>query len=741
MKIFLTTMSMGIGGAETHIFELSLALLKQGHDITIISAGGDFLPRLIEKGVKHIYAPMNTRSISSMYASYKILCKAVNTEKPDIIHAHARIPALVSHYVAKKFNIPFVTTDHGKFGTSFLTRLMTRWGDKTLAVSEDLKRYLIDNYRIKDENIFLTINGINTDVFTPNKERNIGILDEFSIPHDAKIILSVSRIDTTAFMCAEELVECAEKIYDYDPKTRIVIVGNGNLYNDIKDKADKINAKLGINYIVLTGGRTDISEFCSVCDVFCGVSRAAMEAVASCKPALIAGDGAYFGILSDANLEEAESYNFTCRGIKGFDKNKFVEDIKLALSNDEYLRRNSAYLREYVISNLSAFRMANDAENVYLKAIQDKGKYDCVLLGYYGFGNMGDDALLMNIIKNLKSKLPYLHIAVLSYSVKSMREKLKSENVDVYNRFNPCSVLKVFKNSKNLMFGGGTLLQDNTSTKSLLYYLYMIRIAKHYGLDVILYANGIGPIRKAVNRSRITRILPDISLITARDKQTYEYIKELDKNANIFLTADEALTTVPSNTDCRLIEKSFENNRFICISVRKWRDINDEEYIKYAKVISDFCKTNSLKALFIVMEAHNDLMITQKLQKCFDVETQILHAGNDMNGDELVGVISKSLFTVSVRLHTLIFSACANVPMIGLSYDPKVSAFMKLADIDEEYIIDISTKCDEDLKKALDKMYLNIQTEKKHITDTMEKLRLSANKNAEITANFLNKNR
>ena len=72
MKIFLTTMSMGIGGAETHIFELSLALLKQGHDITIISAGGDFLPRLIEKGVKHIYAPMNTRSMSSMYNSYKL---------------------------------------------------------------------------------------------------------------------------------------------------------------------------------------------------------------------------------------------------------------------------------------------------------------------------------------------------------------------------------------------------------------------------------------------------------------------------------------------------------------------------------------------------------------------------------------------------------------------------------------------------------------------------------------------
>ena len=79
--------------------------------------------------------------------------------------------------------------------------------------------------------------------------------------------------------------------------------------------------------------------------------------------------------------------------------------------------------------------------------------------------------------------------------------------------------------------------------------------------------------------------------------------------------------------------------------------------------------------------------------------------------------------------------------MIGLSYDPKVSSFMKLADIDEDYIIDISDNSDTALKKALDKMYSNITLEKKKITDTMRELRLSAEKNAEITANFLNKNR
>lgn len=738
MKIFLTTMSMGIGGAETHIYELSLGLLKKGHDVTIVSAGGDFLPRLVDKGIKHIYAPMNVRSVSSIFSSYKILCEAVKKEKPDIIHAHARIPALVSHYVAKKFNIPFVTTDHGKFGTSFLTRLMTRWGDKTIAVSEDLKRYLIENYKIKDEDISLTINGINTDVFAPRSTRNLAILDEFSIPYDCKIILTVSRIDTTAFMCAEELVDCAKEIYNHDPNTRIVIVGNGNMYDAIREKADRVNDALGINYIIMTGGRTDICEFCSVCDVFCGVSRAAMEAAASCKPILIAGDGAYFGRLTKENLSEAESYNFTCRGVKGFDKNKFIEDIIFSLDNSDALSENIAFLREYVISNLSAMRMTNDAENVYIKAMRASGKYDCVLLGYYGFGNMGDDALLMNIIKNLRSKAPYIRIAVLSYNVKSMREKLQCSDVDVFNRFNPFSVLKVFKNAKCLIFGGGTLLQDNTSTKSLLYYLTMIRVAKKCSLDVILYANGIGPVRKEINRRRIQRILADISLITARDEQTLEYIKKLDDSVNIHLTADEALTTVPSDSASHILGEDFLNSRFICISVRKWRDIKDDEYVKLADVISEFCKRNSLKAIFIVMESHNDLTITQKLQSRFEVDTKILNAGDGMSGEELTGIISKSMFTVSVRLHTLIFSACANIPMIGLSYDPKVASFMHLAGIDNDYVIDISENSSSDLGKALDKMLSNVIRETEHITSTMESLRMSAEKNAEITTDFLN---
>ena len=40
-KILMATNGMQIGGAETHILELSIELRRMGYDITVISKGGN----------------------------------------------------------------------------------------------------------------------------------------------------------------------------------------------------------------------------------------------------------------------------------------------------------------------------------------------------------------------------------------------------------------------------------------------------------------------------------------------------------------------------------------------------------------------------------------------------------------------------------------------------------------------------------------------------------------------------
>jgi len=101
LKILMTTMSMDIGGAETHILELCKLLAKRGHNISLVSNGGVYVSDLEEAGVKHIIAPLHRRDIPSICRSYFVLKRIIKQERPDIVHAHARIPGFICGMIRK----------------------------------------------------------------------------------------------------------------------------------------------------------------------------------------------------------------------------------------------------------------------------------------------------------------------------------------------------------------------------------------------------------------------------------------------------------------------------------------------------------------------------------------------------------------------------------------------------------------------------------------------------------------
>ena len=148
MKVLMTTMMMDIGGAETHVLEVSRELVRRGYDVTVASAGGVYVDKLRQAGVRHITAPLNTRNPLHMLRAYKILARLLKKEKFDLIHAHARIPAYLCSLLSKRYHVRMVTTAHCTFKVNGILRRLTRWGERSLAVSEDIKQYLIDEYHI-----------------------------------------------------------------------------------------------------------------------------------------------------------------------------------------------------------------------------------------------------------------------------------------------------------------------------------------------------------------------------------------------------------------------------------------------------------------------------------------------------------------------------------------------------------------------------------------------------------------
>ena len=166
MKLLMVTMGLDIGGAETHIVELARELHRRGYDVLVASNGGSYVPELEKNGIKHYLVPLHTKNPVCVIKSRRLLKEILAEEKPDIVHAHARIPAFIAGRLCREMNILFVTTAHWVFTTKFGLKYITDWGKKTVAVSEDIKKYLMDNYKIPAEDITVTINGIDTEKFS-----------------------------------------------------------------------------------------------------------------------------------------------------------------------------------------------------------------------------------------------------------------------------------------------------------------------------------------------------------------------------------------------------------------------------------------------------------------------------------------------------------------------------------------------------------------------------------------------
>ena len=161
-KILMALMGLEIGGAETHVVELSKELQKQGYDIIVASNGGVYEKELAEAGIRHYHVPLNQRNVLKMARSYFILKKIIKKEKVDIVHSHARIPSFVCGLLKERMknSFTFVTSAHWVFYTGMGLKYIPNGGQKVIAVSDDIREYLMENYKVRYEDIFVTINGI-----------------------------------------------------------------------------------------------------------------------------------------------------------------------------------------------------------------------------------------------------------------------------------------------------------------------------------------------------------------------------------------------------------------------------------------------------------------------------------------------------------------------------------------------------------------------------------------------------
>lgn len=673
-KILMATMGLDIGGAETHIVELSKQLKVMGHDVVVVSNGGVYVPEIEAAGIRHYEAPLHRRSVGCMHRSLGVLRKVIRQEKPDIVHAHARIPGFLCGILHKGMGFPFVTTAHWVFQTGGGLRYLTNWGQRTIAVSDDIKEYLVREYGVPAEHISVTINGIDTDKFSPEVS-GAKVLKEFELDANAPVVSYVSRMDADRALVARQLIEIAPELERRVPGVQLLIAGGGNVFDELNEMADRVNKKLGRRMIAMTGPRTDINEVVAAGDVFVGVSRAALEAMAAAKPVIVAGNEGYQGLFGPDKLDQARLGNFCCRGLELSTPERLLEDVAAVLNLPGERRDGlGAYGRQVIFDYYSVRRMAQDCLDMYAKA--RRRVCNVLMSGYYGFSNAGDDAILQSIHDNLVSASDEIAVTVLSNDPVQTRERY---GMDAVPRFHLPAVWRAVSRCDVLLSGGGSLLQDRTSTRSLLYYLSLMWLAKKKGKKVMLYANGIGPVNRPTNRRRVKRAVEQADLVTLRDHSSARELREMGVGRrDLYVTADPVFTmdrAEQSRVD-EILEKAgvVKGQGLAVVSVRGWPGMEGFP-CKLAAVCDHLYEKYGLVSLFVLMQPDHDRDISQKVRR--EMKNPSVLLDQTLVPAELMGVIAEGKLCLAMRLHTLIFAARASVPMAGLVYDPKVSSYLE----------------------------------------------------------------
>lgn len=732
-KILMITMGLDIGGAETHIVELSKELKRRGYDILVASSGGIYVREIEDYGIRHEVVPMNTRNAGMMFRSFFLLRRLIKRENPDIVHAHARIPAFVAGMVRKTLKFNFVTSAHGVFETGGGLRYLTNWGDKTVAVSDDIRRYLRESYGVAGQNIKVTINGIDTEKFSSHTSSE-KIEREFGLNPDAPVICHVSRLDDETVMMAEKLIDSVIRIDQEMPGAQLIIAGGGTMEESLKQRASSINDSMGRRAVIMTGPRTDINEIVASCDLFVGVSRTALEAMSCEKPVILAGNAGYMGLFCHEKLEEAKSDNFCCRerGHKWGDDPAadIIESLKrIDTPEMEELKK---FGRQVILDDYSVSRMADDYIAVYNKAVEKP--YHILMSGYYGFHNAGDDAILNAIHRNLTQMDENLQVRVL---IANPEEASQIYDYDMVSRFHIFGLLRAIHRCDLLISGGGSLLQDRTSTKSIMYYLTIINLAKLMGKKVMLYANGIGPVIKPANRRRVKRAVSRADLITLRDINSVDELRRMGVDRpDMCVTADPVFTFdgIPKDRARQLLEEEGipTEKPFVGVSLRSWYSIPDFKE-KMARICDEIYSRYDRNIVFIAMQTPYDTEISRQVQQRMQHPSYIL--SNRYATDKIMGMVGCADFVLCMRLHTLIFAARMHVPTLGLVYDPKVLYHLKSLDMPS--LGDVETLDTEKALELVDDMVQNREEYAKRIEEKSEEFRKLACKNDELVLKLI----
>lgn len=729
------------GGAKTHVLNLLNELNKHIDARLVCFRKGEFSEDAEKMGI-----PITVIESGNPIVGLRELKKLIEKDPVDIIHCHGSRGNLMGNLIRKYAKAPVITTVHSDYRLDYLGRPLARltYGTTNMAalrrvdyyigVSDPMVNMLIDR-GFPAERIYTIYNGIDfkTPLKTVEKDeylKSIGV----SYEPDDVIAGIVARLNPVKDY--PTLLKAMKLALEKNPHLRLVAAGDGEDYEKLVSMAKELGISDRVHF---PGWLTDINSFYNAIDINLLTSisetfpyaltdgtRLHLPTIASRVggvPVLI--DDEKNGLLFDAQNEQ-----------------QLAKHLVTLADSEELRHKYGELLHEKASREFSIDKMIEHQIEIYESVLEREarkkacknGRDGVIICGAYGHGNAGDDAILKSIIGSVTEIDKNLPITVLAKDTASIKKRYRIDSVHTLNM--PKILLKMRK-AKLYINGGGTLIQNATSQRSLWYYLFTLYAAKKLGCRVDMYGCGIGPVNGEKNIRLVERVLnKSVDTITLRERDSVNELKSFGVNKPLIqLCSDPALALASaSSEDTEIYLKKHgldPNGKYICFMLRTWYgfDVKAEEFAKCAEYAY---KKHGLTPVFLSLNVLHDTEAATQVTAHMSCPYVILD--DEIEPEMLITLLSYMNIVVSMRLHGLILSSLSGVPLVGVSYDPKIESFLKYLELGS--CIGLNDATAEALKKAVDSAVEEIP-ERERMAQKAAELKAVERKNIEAVKELL----
>ena len=681
MKVIHLISGGDTGGAKTHVHSL-LQNLSRGMDITLVCfRDGPFAREAAELGIE-------TRVCSGgFFSALREVRRMIAEEGFELVHTHGSRANLAGAILRSTCGRPVVSTIHSDYRLDYMGRplaaatygvlnvLALRRIKYHVGVSDAMRDLLISR-RFPRETTFAIYNGLD---FSREPKRHDRAAFCARVGADVApgdiVVGAAARLDPVKDLAT--LVRGFAAAREGHPELKLIIAGEGPERQALEALAEELGVR---GAVTLAGWLDDMEEFYSALDIN------ALSSLSETFPYALT-EGAAYRLPTVASavggiprlIEDGKTGFLFATG----DWEKLGARLAQLASDPGLRERLGAAVHERAAREFSVEATCREQRAVYEEILEReaRGRSGVVICGAYGMGNSGDEAILDAIVAEMRAIDPLMPLTVMTRDPAGASARLGLTAVHTFNfpRF-----LAVMRRRALYINGGGSLIQDVTSRRSLWYYLFTLRAAKRLGCKVMMYGCGIGPVKRPGGVERTRRVLNScVDAITLREPDSIEELARFGvTKPEIILASDPALTlpSAPAEEVDTALEAAgaAPEGKYICFALRLWPGFGEKAGV-FAAAARHAHEAYGLTPVFLPINHLDDGQAAALVAEKLGDTPHVLLPG-PMSSALVIGLMSRMQVVVSMRLHGLIFAAGQGVPLIGVSYDPKVTAFLRCVD-------------------------------------------------------------